>query len=269
MGSLNVPVLWRYVFSIRPTSWQGAWRYYRAVLWAVTGRLLGGDKTVSGCLQGPLDVRCDGIVFGVRPNTEDLSLAALSADALTVTRFFRPRTDDVVIDVGANVGGYALRAGLVGALVIAIEPEPSNYRQLVDNVRANHLSSVRTFQLGLSDRSGSGFLRLASTSGGHSLETRAWGVPTGEEVPVELKTLDEIIGEADITRIDWLKIDVERHELAVLRGAIRSLAITENLILEFELSRLAVISDLLKAAGLKIHWHDGRENAVLMASRSR
>jgi FkbM family methyltransferase len=196
-------------------------------------------------------------------------MAALSADPLPVTRFFQPKAGDTIIDVGANVGGYALRAAIVAKQVIAIEPEPSNYNQLVSNIRLNQLNNVTAIQAAISDSTGESTLRLASDSARHSLEESGWGQATGKTVAVQLLTLDQIIASHGIERVNWLKVDVERHELPVLRGAGRCLAITQNLILEFEVSKFESISTILRRSNLEIIWYESdSENSVLIARSS-
>ena len=113
----------RYLLFMRPTTFADVWPYYRAVVWAIVGRAFGRRSAVSEHLHRSLHVRCDGIVFAIRPDTGDLGMAALSVDPQPVTRFFRPKAGDTVVDVGANIGGYGLRAALIAKRVIVIEPE--------------------------------------------------------------------------------------------------------------------------------------------------
>jgi FkbM family methyltransferase len=268
--SLQVPLFWRYLFFIRPSGPREIWAYYAAVFKAFVSRGFGRNCSVSEHIHKKLHLRCDGIVFGIRPATDDMAMVSMSVDPLPVTRFFHPVPGDVVVDVGANIGGYALRAARVAGRVIAIEPEPSNFRQLIENLRLNHLQNLTPLEVAVSDHAGSTDLYLASDSGRHSLEASGWGEPTGKIAPVQILTLDDVTEDERIARIDWLKVDVERHELAVLRGAPHSLDITEHLILEFELFRLGEIRDTLNRHGLKVLWHDpNTENSVLLAKRDR
>lgn len=267
MESLNAPLIWRYLIFMRPTRWADAWSYYVAVLRGITGRAFGNRTTISQQLSRPLHVRCDHVTFSVRQGTDDLAMAALSVDPLQATRFFRPAPGDTVIDVGANIGGYALRAALVAKTVIAIEPEPNNFRQLRENIRLNKLTNVIPMQVAISDASGTSMLYLASDSGRHSLEASSWGQPTGQSLDVELMTLDEVVVSLGIDRINWLKVDVERHELPALIGAAHALSITQNLILEFEVAKWPIITEILTGHGLAIIWRDlEAENSVLLAT---
>jgi FkbM family methyltransferase len=129
------------------------------------------------------------------------------------------RKDDHFVDVGANVGSYTVLAGgAVGARVTAVEPVPETFQHLMRNVALNGLTArVRACPCGLSDAPG----RLRFTEG---LDTMNRVLAEGEElsaVEVPVRTLDEVVG-ADTPIL--IKIDVEGHERAVLRGGTRTLA---------------------------------------------
>ena len=207
------------------------------------------------------------MLFESRVNSIDLVMIALSAEFTQVLRFFRPDESSIVVDVGANIGGYAIRLARSAQHVIAIEPEPGNFAQLVSHIELNRLNNVTPLNVAVSDRRGRGVLHISQQSGGHSLETRAWTPGTGISVDVETILLDDVVERHRLLKIDWLKIDVERHELAVLNGADRALSMTRNLILEFDIAELAGIESLLSRHGLRIRWYDaGSENSSLIAT---
>jgi FkbM family methyltransferase len=129
------------------------------------------------------------------------------------------RAGDHFLDVGANVGSYTvLAAGAVGAVVTSVEPIPATFRHLQRNVALNGLSAkVTAWQGGLSDSPGV----LTFTEG---LDTVNHVVARGEAgavVDVPVRTVDDLV-EADVPVL--IKIDVEGHEHAVLKGAARTLA---------------------------------------------
>jgi hypothetical protein len=72
------------------------------------------------------------------------------------------------------------------------------------------------------------------------------------EVEVECETLDHIVVLLGLERIDWLKIDVEGHEIAVLEGARSALAMTNRLILEVAEGNETVCWDLIREAGFEM-----------------
>src|SRR3989338_3323566 len=67
-----------------------------------------------------------------------------------------PKKDDVVIDVGAHIGIFALNASLIvpKGKVYAIEPCRSTYNLLRRNIKLNELENIVTFNFALSDKEG-------------------------------------------------------------------------------------------------------------------
>lgn len=125
------------------------------------------------------------------------------------------RSDDLFVDVGANVGSYTiLAAAVVGARAIAFEPVPGTFERLVDNMRLNHLDErVRCLNAAVSDRGGSVVLTNDMDTKNHVLahDERAASTTT-----VEAVALDSVL-EREFPAL--LKIDVEGYELSVLDGA--------------------------------------------------
>jgi FkbM family methyltransferase len=146
-------------------------------------------------------------------------------DPLTTDRFRAAvRRGTVVVDVGANVGHYALvaAAALRGTgEVLAYEPEPGTFRELVQNVDLNGFANVVARPVAVSDRRGTTQLFVDSENeGGHSLaeaNTRRAGGP----VTVETVPLDQECHGRDVS---VLKIDAQGAEGAVLRGAMETLS---------------------------------------------
>lgn len=127
------------------------------------------------------------------------------------------RPNELFLDVGANVGSYTvLAAGAAKARVIAVEPIPSTFDALRRNVAVNALDGrVDCHRLGLSDTHGT--LRFTST-----LDTVNHVLSDGEDAPsvdVPVTRMNDLVGDEAPTLI---KIDVEGHEHAVLRGGGRN-----------------------------------------------
>jgi len=129
------------------------------------------------------------------------------------------RAGDVVFDIGANVGFYALLAARLSGpngRVIAFEPLASNVAYLCRHLELNCLENVEILQLALSDENGRGFI---AESAGPSMSTLA-----SEGVPVEVARLDDLVDSGRIPTPQVLKIDVEGAESRVLQGARLTLA---------------------------------------------
>lgn len=129
------------------------------------------------------------------------------------------RAEDLFCDIGANIGAYTiLAAAAVGAKTLTIEPIPSTFKQMVDNVYLNHVvDRVKALNIGIGKEAG--LLRFTS-----NLSTTNRVILDGEEktdsLTVPISTLDEIITD----RIPSLiKIDVEGFETPVIEGGRRVL----------------------------------------------
>jgi FkbM family methyltransferase len=128
------------------------------------------------------------------------------------------------VDAGANIGvvaGQLCRAVGPHGTVHAIEPLPANVRRLRELKRDNALDQLIIWECALSDESGSAILRTERTAGtsGHASFTASWIAHA--KVPVVTRVLDEVV--LDSTRLDFMKLDVEGAESAVLDGATRIL----------------------------------------------
>lgn len=131
---------------------------------------------------------------------------------------------NVFIDVGANFGVYTLVASkLVGAAgkVFALEPTAQSFAILGQNVALNHSANVRAFQVALTQTRGKAWLYHGWDPVGNSLGMDPLCGNQGEEVQTE--SLDNLLEENGIDRVDVIKVDVEGAEELVLRGATRTI----------------------------------------------
>jgi FkbM family methyltransferase len=134
------------------------------------------------------------------------------------------RPGDIVIDGGAHVGTftrYALQRG--AARVIAIEPEPINIACLEANLAPELASGkVHLIKAGIWDQRTSLALSDSHTnSAGHSFVRT---VVNSEKLEgMLLVTLDEMVAELALDRVDFIKMDIEGAERRALAGAQRTL----------------------------------------------
>ena len=150
--------------------------------------------------------------------------------------------NSVFVDVGANIGGYAVRIGRYVKTVYAFEPSVRNFSRLKFNVTLNKLDNVLIFDKAVSDRNGATQFFLSKFHGRHSL------LGNGESLNVQTITLDSVLSSQ--VRIDALKIDVEGAELSVLEGAAKVLEKTKFLIVErYDITKSFFVHDYLKNHG--------------------
>lgn len=134
-----------------------------------------------------------------------------------------------VFDVGANVGDWTELAMDINPdlRVHSFEPTPAIYDRLTQR---NLPDSVTLVPMGLSSEPGEHTIvvpkrdcGMTSLHGRPSLNDCGLGGET-ESTTVQLTTADAYLEQTGLERVDLMKIDVEGHELSVLRGAERSLA---------------------------------------------
>jgi FkbM family methyltransferase len=162
--------------------------------------------------------------------TFDLDLDDFLQRAMFYSGAFEPKTiallrsllkpGDCFIDVGANIGQFAVAAGSVlrdNGIVVAIEPNPEICANLLRNRALNGLQSTIV-------------VVPAAVAETHRMAT--FGIPyetnrgSSREVPAEFpdkvhvltSTLREICAALGIDTVDVMKIDVEGSELTVLRS---------------------------------------------------
>jgi FkbM family methyltransferase len=148
------------------------------------------------------------------------------------------------IDVGANVGYISLLMGQLvepAGRVVAFEPTPSTYEELLANIRLNERYNIKAERLALGERCGPlkfhvgprGFevYNSAGIVSHPSARTKVF-----ERITVQCETLDSYCEGRELNKVDLVKIDVEGGELSVLRGMENTLKANPNMILVLELA---------------------------------
>lgn len=128
--------------------------------------------------------------------------------------------DAVYVDVGASNGYYyALKVARSAAAptVLAFEPDPGILGHLRRNIEKNGLTGrIVVLELALSAEEGMAGLSDNRGAMGHL----SWGKAGVRRVRVG--TLDQVATDRSLSRIDWIKVDIEGGEHGFLRGARRS-----------------------------------------------
>jgi len=158
-------------------------------------------------------------------------------------------TGDVCFDVGANIGVYTcIFARLSGdsSNVHAFEPAEHIRKKLLRNIRLNGFDGVNVNSIGLGDqKSEKNFFEVKEGvfRGGVSsfVENENIKIMRGEAIEermVPVSTLDSYVGDGNISKLKFLKIDVEGFELPVVRGGERVLGdLRPFILMEFDESR--------------------------------
>lgn len=171
--------------------------------------------------------------------------------------------DEVLLDVGANVGTYTIFAAVVqGCRVVALEPEALNFATLCMNVQLNGLQErVDVWPFAASSSSGYDMLYLSQFSAGGSCHSY------GAEVGFDLKprpsprrqgchavAIDRMVDGGAFPQPDHVKIDVDGIEHLVIAGMMRTLPRVRSLCVELNLNLAEhrEVRGLLQTLGYKL-----------------
>jgi len=137
--------------------------------------------------------------------------------------------DDVVYDIGANVGTYSLLIGLKmtsgSGRVFAFEPEAANFLSLNENIKLNKLGKrVIGYPIAFSDSSRSTHLFLSSNVRGSACHAIDAPESEGKQYVAEhtqgiyVLAVDEFFDKSDAPAPNHIKIDVDGAELGIVVG---------------------------------------------------
>jgi FkbM family methyltransferase len=130
---------------------------------------------------------------------------------------------DCVLDVGANIGWYTARLSqLVGAngRVFAFEPMPETFHLLAFNARLFPFPNVTLLNVAASDSFGMAGMEVPLSGAGTPDLYQARLASTSADTTVYRLPLDAL---SIPGRVSFVKVDVEGHEINVLRGMERTL----------------------------------------------
>ena len=132
---------------------------------------------------------------------------------------------DTVLDCGANVGVFTREALKNGArLVVAIEPAPENIECLRRNFKQEIAAGrVILYEKGVWDKDDMLIMRVdPRNSAADSFVIQREGAVETNQLP--LTTIDKLVAELKLDRVDYIKMDIEGAEQRALQGARETLA---------------------------------------------
>jgi FkbM family methyltransferase len=207
-------------------------------------------------LLAPLTIAPAGIAAEALTQRWDLSIVDVPAGPTTI-KFFAPTTllqmrahtllskepetiawlnglgpDDVLWDIGANIGTFTLYAGAVRqCTVLAFEPFAANYAVLTRNVQLNNLPRVSAYGVALSGQTSLGVLNLDSTAIGSAMsqfgrsgeKSRYASTNTSIGHGMIGLTIDDFVRQFNPPLPTHIKIDVDGLEWPIVQGAAATL----------------------------------------------
>ncbi len=209
---------------------------------ALLFELLWSDKSPVVEIQGSkMYVDSKGLPKGFRRTLQTYAMRKTWEELTTDLFKEAVKEENVVVDLGANIGYYSLLAArLVGSKgrVYAFEPEPTNYSLLLKNIELNGYHNIIPVSKAVSNAAGTVRLFLDNQdTGAHTICEPG---KKGKSIEVESVTLDEFFKDRE-PRIDVIKMDIEGAEMSALAGMDRILKENNNLkiFVEFYFSGIA------------------------------
>lgn len=168
------------------------------------------------------------------------------------------RSTDVVMDIGAYIGDFAIYAAQKAfrGIVYALEPDPDNYRLLVWNKKYNKVTNLKTYKQAITNKNGKTKLFFSQS------------VPTLNSImsghmnlykTVSSMNLLTFMQKVRIKRLNFLKIDIEGGEYDLILNLNKEvLNKIEKIVLEFHdyingTFHYKIMKDYLEANGFSVH----------------
>jgi FkbM family methyltransferase len=202
------------------------WRILNAFDWTFHSQLENLYYYIVGRKQRTIQIKISDQCFVMALNPRDkglskeLSLYGIREPHTTNLMSAIIKDDDIVIDIGANIGYYALLESKLAphGFVYAIEPVRENFDYLKINVDLNKCTNIKLFNCAVSDKGGTGVIFVPERRNCASLsEASNEGMFRQENVP--LTALDSFVDEHVKRCPTLVRMDVEGYEYQIIKGA--------------------------------------------------
>jgi len=144
-----------------------------------------------------------------------------------------PRADMNVLELGANIGFYALIEAPIVKHIFAIEPVKYNYNLLKKNVKLNKADNVSFYNIAIGATTGKGKIYTSKRCNWATITERKdrtddyaqrWDKFDKGYQEVYIYRLDDFVSEYAIEDIDLIRMDVEGAEIDIISGGLETLA---------------------------------------------
>jgi FkbM family methyltransferase len=187
-------------------------------------------------------------------------------DKIHVLQDISIKENDVVVDIGANIGIVAIFAALrTKRTVHAFEPSPENFEFLKRNVKINGLKNIEVYNVAVSDKTQKLTRLYLDNSYGNSLLTE--DCPTDEYIDVPSISFPELVDKISVPEIGFLKMDCEGSEGLIFSSTpIEYLKRFRDMDVEFHDTcsplKHDALQELMEEAGfqVKLYWPFGENS---------
>lgn len=133
------------------------------------------------------------------------------------------RKGDVVVDCGAHIGVFTWKALEAGAAkVVAVEPDPANLECLRRNFK-KEIAEGRVVLAGVGVWSKPGKMTLNLGNGGNTGVNSMVEKESDKSIEVPVTTLDQLVKDLGLAKVNFVKMDIEGAEREALAGAMETL----------------------------------------------
>lgn len=155
------------------------------------------------------------------------------------------------VEVGSHVGFFTIVLASLSRRVLVFEPDPGNLRATLSNLRRSGLMNVVAVPAACGARTGvESFVRDVDTGAAGGLAALHHGAHAGPSTAVVVVRLDEHMASVGVP--DFVKIDAEGAELAVLEGMGSLLDGPTRILVELSESTKVPVHDLLRRRGYRL-----------------
>lgn len=126
-------------------------------------------------------------------------------------RYWKPMEDDIILDIGSYVGIFSIycsKAMNNTGKIYAFEPNPTNYKQLLKNIKLNRCTNIVPIKKGIWDKE-----EEIEFSDNDSSSTIFCNI---KDLKMQATTIDKFC--KDFKRLDYIKMDIQGADIEALKG---------------------------------------------------
>ncbi len=203
------------------------------------------------------------------PNARDLRIVEASAQEQALSRLLSEvRPEDVVYDIGAHHGLYAILLARKVKRVIAFEPEQECFARLQQNIQSNGLSNTIAYRKAIGESDAEQILYLGDGVGAINCGQLGSEWTTGAQQSINVVRGDLFRESHNLPVPTVFKIDVEGYEGLVLAGFRESLKLPECRLVCCEIHPALLPEPETKETIVSALQGLGFANVVLMAHKT-
>ncbi|MBF0452578.1 MAG: FkbM family methyltransferase [Candidatus Magnetomorum sp.] len=173
-----------------------------------------------------------GLSFVIPKNEVFRIKDVIENSCYALPNFRRSKLPDVVVDIGANVGCYAIYVKMnhPTASIYCFEPVPATVELLSQNTKA--FSDIHIHPIALSNNNKTGWIEIHPINSG---ENRLCDqkVNQNNRIAVPVHDADTVFTKLGLKHIDILKIDTEGCEVQILESLRKRLSDIDYIVLEY------------------------------------